>query len=320
MTAPEWLIENGIGERRLALVDGGKIIEARIVVDGIVPAGSIIAARLTDTGKVGRKAIASADGQEYLLSGPAPAGTPEGAILDVEITREVIPGGEPWKRPHARVVKWGCQGFSVLPEARQLVFPGAHDELEEAGWSDLLEEARSGLVCFKGGELRISPTPAMTLIDVDGYLAPLELAIAGAGAAARTIRRHAIGGSIGIDFPTVEGKAERQEIAEAIDAILPQPFERTAVNGFGFLQIIRPRHHASLFEIAADRAAFEARALLRRAARVHGPISLTAHPAVVAVLEKKPKWLEAVARQVGGAVGLRAEPSLTMSGGHVEKA
>ena len=42
----------------------------------------------------------------------------------------------------------------------------------------------------------------MTLIDVDGYLAPAELAVLGAAEAAQAIRRLDIGGSIGIDLPT----------------------------------------------------------------------------------------------------------------------
>jgi hypothetical protein len=182
----------------------------------------------------------------------------------------------------------------------------------------LLEEAREGIVRFAGGELRVSLTPAMTLIDVDGTLQLGELAMAGARAAARAIRRHGVGGSIGIDLPTIEGKSERIAVGEAVDDVLPKPFERTAVNGFGFLQIVRPRTHASLFELAADRAPFEARALLRRAGRETGARRLAAHPAVIAVLERHPDWLDALARQVGGAVGLRADPSLAMSAGHAE--
>ncbi len=149
----------------------------------------------------------------------------------------------------------------------------------------------------------------MTLIDVDGYLAPDDLAVLGAAEAARAIRRLDIGGSIGIDFPTVGGKAARQAAAQAIDAALPQPFERTAVNGFGFIQIVRPRRRASLVELAQDRATFEARSLLRRAAfEGPGPKRLVGPSALIAVLEAQPDWLEALSRQVGGPVGLRARP------------
>ena len=196
----------------------------------------------------------------------------------------------------------------------------AEDQLGAAGWNDLLEEARSGIVRFAGGELRIEPTSAMTLIDVDGSLAPDELAPLGAAEAAKAIRRLDIGGSIGIDLPT-GSKAARRRAAAAIDAVLPQPFERTAVNGFGFVQIVRPRQRASLVELAQDRAPFEARALLRRAAfEPAGSKRLVVHPAVATVLEGHADWLEALARQVGGAVGLRADPALPMSGGYAEPA
>ncbi|MEX7252847.1 hypothetical protein AB2D16_32835, partial [Pseudomonas aeruginosa] len=82
--------------------------------------------------------------------------------------------------------------------------PRSHetDALEAAGWSELLDEAASGEIVFPLGALRLSPTPAMTLFDVDGA-PPLDtLAVAAAHAVARAIRRHGIGGSIGIDFPT----------------------------------------------------------------------------------------------------------------------
>ena len=112
----------------------------------------------------------------------------------------------------------------------------------------------------------MSLTPAMTLFDVDGSLPPAELAIAGAAAAARAIRRLGIAGSIGIDLPTLAGRADRQAAAAALDAVLPQPFERTAVNGFGFLQIVRRRERPSLPEIVqGDPVGAAARALLRRA-------------------------------------------------------
>ncbi len=313
-TSPDWLAEHGIGETRAVRVEAGEIVAARILLEGIVPAGSILAARLA---RAGKPAIAAAEGHEYVLREGA-AGATEGQSIAIEVLRESIPGAEPWKRPLARIV--GEEPREARFDAEELAFPSPHDRLEEAGWSDLLEEARSGIVAFAGGALRVSPTPAMTLIDVDGTLPTVDLAMAGAKAAAQAILRHGIGGSIGIDLPTVQGKEQRAAIGAAVDAILPNPFERTAVNGFGFLQIVRPRRHASLFELAADRPAFEARALLRQAAREKGAIRLAVHPSVHAALEARPEWIGALSRQVGGPVALRADAKRTISGGHAEKA
>jgi len=294
------------------LVEQDEIVEARILREGIIPAGTILAARLTSTG---RNAVARAGPDEYLLPKGAP-GVTEGATLNIEVTREALAGSEPWKRPLARVSD-AAPAAAPAVQGHTLPFPSPTDALEAAGWSELLDEARSGIIAFPGGELRVSLTPAMTLIDVDGHLPPEQLALAGAAASARAIRRHGISGSIGIDLPTISGKAARQAVAEAVDAILPQPFERTAVNGFGFLQIVRPRRHASLFELAADRAAFEACALLRRAARETGAIALVAHPAVIAAL--KSEWLDQLGAQVGGIVTLRPDPSLAMSAAYAQR-
>ena len=147
---------------------------------------------------------------------------------------------------------------------RELIFPAPTDHFGDAGWDDLLDEGRSGVVRFAGGELRIAATPAMTLIDVDGFSMPASFPCIGAVEAARAIRRLDIGGSIGIDLPTIRGKGGAGSPSpQRSTIILPQPFERTAVNGFGFVQIVRPRRRASLIELAQDRASFEARALLQ---------------------------------------------------------
>ena len=111
-----------------------------------------------------------------------------------------------------------------------------------------------------------------------------------------------IGGSIGIDFPTITGKAARAGVDAAIDAGLPQPFDRTAMNGFGFVQIIRRRPRASLPELLrADPAAAQARALLRRIERTPPPVaanhrvSARVHAALIA----NPDWSAALARRTG---------------------
>jgi hypothetical protein len=321
---PEWLVERGIGETRAVLVEDDEIVEARIELDGIVPAGSLVGGRLASVGSGGRNAVMVDEaGAEYLLPLGA-AGLTEGARITVEVTRERIPGGEPWKRAVAKIADADPSPAPRLEErigGRIQAYPAPRDRLAEVGWEELVEEARSGIVRFGGGELRVSATPAMTLIDVDGQLAPEELAVVGAAEAARGIRRFDIGGSIGVDLPTSRRKAARQAAAAAIDAALPQPFERTAVNGFGFVQIVRPRPRPSLVELAQDRAAFEARALLRRAGfEKPGPKRLVAHPAVIKLLETREDWVSELARQVGGAIQLRANGGLPMSGGYAEKA
>jgi len=316
---PDWLAEQGIGETRLVRVHDGEIVEAQVLLDGAVRAGTVMEARLASKGSAGRNAIAaSEDGTEFLL--PRGAGTvTEGSSVRIEVLRGPIPGDESWKRPLARVTDKPV-GDAPLPAADTLAFPSPQDRLGKLGWNDLIEEARNGIVHFAGGELSIEPTRAMTLIDVDGLGEPQDLALLGATAAARAILRLDIQGSIGIDLPTACGKEARQRAANAVDAILPQPFERTAVNGFGFLQIVRLRRRPSLVELAQDRASFEARTLLRRAAFEAGPACLAVHPRVAEILHTHPDWIAELSRQRGGETGLRADASLTMSGSHVERA
>lgn len=314
---PEWLAERGIGETRFVMVEQDRILAARIEPEGMIAAGTVVDARLKAVAP--RPLATLEDGSELLLKA-RPQGLSEGARLRVEITRPALPGPEPWKRAIGRASTGEAVGSEPLA-ARDLGFPpAAGDLLGQAGWDDLLAQAESGRVGFDGGELLVALTPAMTVIDVDGWLSPTELARAGAAAAGAAIRRLDLQGSIGIDLPSVPGKAARQEAAEALDlALAGEVFERTAVNGFGFVQLVRPRRRPSLLELAHDRAAFAARALLRRAAlHGHGPARLVVHPRVAAVLEHRPRWLETLARQRGGAVALRSDPAIAIAGGHVE--
>jgi ribonuclease G len=325
---PEWLIEQGIGESRAALIDDGRIVEARIELDGTVPAGTIVEAQLTSIGSGGRNGTArDGSGSDYLLP-HVPREVTQGARLNIEVTRPALPGPEPWKRPLAEATRDERRRPQSLPErlrtsgatVRTVAFPSPSDELGQAGWDELIDEARSGSVHFASGSLGLFATPAMTLIDVDGSLPPAALAVAGARAAAEAIRRLDIGGSIGIDLPTVAGKAARLAAADAVDAVLPQPFERTAMNGFGFVQIVRPRSRSSLLELAHDRAAFEARALLRRTAREgSGARCLVGNPAVIIAIEDQPGWTDALSRQIGGAVTLRVDAALPIHGAYAEK-
>ena len=323
----EWLYEEGIGENRAALVEGDTLVEALIELPGAVRSGSVLPARLTTILVPGRRGIATLEGGGEALVEPLPGKLTEGAAIRVEIVREAIaePGraklpkgrisdGEPAEGPSL------IERISASSHAVVALSPFGPDRLERAGWSDTLEQALTGEIPFEGGGLRMSLTPAMTLFDVDGALAPAPLAVAGAAAAARAVRLFGIGGSIGIDLPTLSSKDERQAAAAAVDAVLPQPFERTAVNGFGFLQIVRRRTRASLPELLqGDRVGAAARALLRLAERVPGvgERTIVAAPPVIERIEAAPEWLSVLQRRIGASVGLQAEPGLAISAGHV---
>lgn len=295
----EWLVERGIGETRAALVEAGTIVEARIDRDGVLARhGAVLPARLrSKAGRAGRAEAALADGSLVLV---APAPVSEGATLLVEIVREAIPERGNPKLPLARPVE-GPERPPPGPIGKAVPAHGA-DLLEEAGWSELVDQAETGLVPFPGGLLRIELTSAMTVIDVDGDLPPADLARRGAAAAGAAIRRFGIAGSIGIDLPTLPDKASRQAAAETLDAYLPQPFERTAVNGFGFLQLVRRRVRPSLLElIQSDPVTAAALALLRRLERepLPGPDRVPAPAAVARLLAGRHDWLEELARRRG---------------------
>lgn len=309
----EWLYEEGIGENRAILVEDGVILEAAIEQPGL-RAGAVVPARLASIAGIAKLE----DGTEATVTAQ---GLTEGAAFRAEILREAIPEPGRPKPPKARATDLPLRDGPGLREriGNPAPLPASGPDLfEQAGWSELLEEAATGEIAFEGGALRMSLTPAMILFDVDGGLPPAALAEAGAAAAARAILRFGIAGAIGIDLPTLP-RGERQAAAAVVDAILPQPFERTAVNGFGFLQIVRRRTRASLPELlAADPAAAAARALLRRAGRLAGPVMLHAAPPVIALLEARPDWLAALARRTGGAATLLAAPGLAISAGHVQ--
>jgi len=320
----EWFYEEGIGESRAILVENGRISEAAIEYPGGVRAGTIARGRLSAILVPGRRGIVTLDRGDEALVEPLPRAATEGAAICVEIVREALAEAGRPKLAKSRLAESAERDGPPLGErlpahSRRTLAASEPDEFERAGWSELLEEAATGQIPFAGGTLRMSLTPAMTLFDVDGALAPAALAVAGAEAAAGAIRRFGIGGSIGIDLPTLDRRSERQAAAAAFDAALPAPFERTAVNGFGFLQVVRKRERPSLAEIVrSDLAGAAARALLRRAERAAGSGRVTLHaaPAVAAALERDAGWLKELARRLGRPVALRADPGLAIFAGH----
>ncbi|MET0365653.1 MAG: ribonuclease [Sphingobium sp.] len=326
----EWLYEEGIGEARAALIEKGKLVEALIEREGdAVRPGAVAQGRLVATLIPKKRGIVRLISGEEVLLEPIPPRLAEGANVLVEIIREAIAEEGRPKRAKGRMPQPGAKphaGPSLLQRIRATGIPvvpcPAHEEdrLEAHGWSELMEEAISGEVGTEAAALRLYLTPAMLLIDIDGSLPPAQLGPKGAKLAAQTVRRMGLSGSIGIDLPTMNNKDERIIAAAQIDKYLPLPFERTAVNGFGFLQIIRRRERANLMEIMREDAVMTAAlALLRRAERhgQGGAATITAAPAIIDLLHKRQDWIELLAKRRGGAVTLKADPVLTLAGGHV---
>ncbi|MEO8723007.1 MAG: ribonuclease [Sphingobium sp.] len=332
----EWLYEEGIGECRAALVERGHILEALIEREGDhVLGGAVVQGRLVRTLIPRKRGIVRLlhSGEEVLME-PIPPKLAEGGTLFVEITRERIGEEGRDKLAKGRAALPGSKpqpGPSLLQRIRATDLPvvpcPAHqaDALEAHGWSELLEQAISGDVGTEAAALRIFLTPAMVLIDVDGSLPPAQLGPKGAKLAAIAIRQMGLTGSIGIDLPTLNNKDERAITAAQIDKILPLPFERTAVNGFGFIQIIRKRERPSLMELLREEPALTAAlALVRRAERHEsggagqgGAVTIHGHPAVLDKIRKGGDWMARLEKRRGGAVVLQQDASLGMNAGHV---
>jgi len=336
----EWIYEQGIGENRALLIEDGRTVEAHLeIFPAPLQPGDVLSMRVIEIQVPGKRAIV-----RRTAPGAAPDTNPDfEAILEplpdrtslksdvlVEIIREPMFDGRVHKRAKARPAppEAAAGGASALRDRIKAtghpirtVDPYGPDLLEDAGWSEILEQGETGQVDFPGGALSIIPTQAMTLIDVDGWLDADALALAAAEAAGRAIRLFGIGGSTVIDFPTMSNRDARKKVADAVIAGVGEGAEATAVNGFGLMQIIRPRPRRSLIELVRDdpprRAAF---ALMRRAERsgLIGAVTITAAPIVVRALE----WAKAdvqLALRLGGTVTLVADPKIALWGGHVSQ-
>lgn len=307
---PEWLIEEGIGETRALLVEGEQVLAARVFGPGELRAGHALRGKLTAKLKGSRRGVALLEGGAEALVDHLPPQVTEGQSLDLVITRAPLAERGRLKRAQARVAGTGASPLPApIPDGRTVRrFPAGL-------WEDVWHAAYAASLDFPDGEILVSVTPAMTVIDIDGIGSPRDVALAAVPAIARALAWFDLGGNIGIDFPTLSDKTDRRAVDEALGAALAGwPHERTAMNGFGFVQLVARLEGPSLLHrFATSRVTLCALLALRLAERVegHGPLTeLRVHPALKARL--KAEWIEELRRRTGRDVQILTDPGLAL--------
>lgn len=304
-----WFVEEGIGETRELLVEGDQVLAARVKWQGELEAGSLHKAQLTaKTSGARRGTVTLENGREALVD-HLPKGATEGLTGTVRITRSAIAERGRLKRAQARWVE-DDETSPPSPADAQVLRGFATGQ-----WEEVWQAASSGRIAFAGGEILCAVTPGMTVFDVDGDLPTRDLALTAVPAIAKALQWFDLAGNIGIDFPSLEAKADRRAVDEALAQALDHwPHERTAMNGFGFVQIVARLEGPSLLHrFATSRVGMCARYAFRVAERAEGAgpvLLLTVHPALKAKL--KPEWIEELTRRSGREVRIETNPRLAL--------
>ncbi len=358
------LWDAGAGEIRTGLIEDGKLVEFRIIrlrrgERALMAVGGHYTARIKEKLPGGSALVTLGFGEDAVLS-PCPPGA-EGRLIAVEMVRSPIPEPGRWKRAKVRALPdiapaaeacwhpgqepWEAFLINAKSFVDEIICPtlqAAHDVrsvigddvptvidpavLAEADFDGLIDRAVSGNHPIPSGMIAIDRTRAMTMIDIDGVGDSLTLNRAAAKAIPSLLRLFDIGGPVAIDFISMRTKADRA----AVDAALADAcaglglVEKTAINGFGLCQIIRPRFNPSIPEMLCGttlgRLSLESRAiaLLREAERSqgHGNRQLVAPPAIIDLIRTWPE--EALALQSALGVAIEYIPDASISGyGHV---
>ncbi len=287
------------GERRAALVEGGHLLEIHIQRDVQWVLGECGNGRIDRKTPSGAYIIADS-GSELLLR--SKISDPEGSRVAFEVMREAI--SEPGRTKPPEIML-----RNNLPDPLPQKDALWNNRLSLPGHKSLAASIASGFdVALAGqsivGDVTVSfqRTKAGLVFDVDGIGNAFAINSVAATEIARLLRLFQIGAMVMVDFVSMEAKTQRTQIAEIFDAastLDQRPFERTAINGYGMMQVVRARPRPSILDhlfgtrIAALSDETQAYWLLRAVAQSSGfgPRTVTARP-VVAHLLQSGQWAQ----------------------------
>ena len=236
------------GETRAVLFEGGVAVELHIFRESNALPGSVIDAKIISKAR-GRAFLALANGEEAVIAPPPPE--PEGATVRIEIIRARLCEPGEVKLATARLSE---AELSEIGEDRwRAGLCERADAVIAAGadFDDHFDVAHAGRSDVEGATIWFERTKAGLVFDVDGSGNAFAVNYGAAAEIARLLRLFQIGGAAMIDFIGMENKAARLTVAAAFDegsTADPRGFERTSINGYGLMQVIRAKPGPSILD------------------------------------------------------------------------
>ncbi len=309
------------GETRAVLFEGGNPVELHIWRASQSPVGGVYDVRITSRSAAHDYARLS-DGDEVIL--PTAAGQHEGTAHRVKIIRQQICEPGKVKLAVAAPSDEALSNDETLAALWRAELSARCDRVIDAPpeFDDYFDIAASGRSDASDATLWFERTKAGLVFDVDGSGDAAAINHAAATEIARLLRLFQIGGAAMIDFVGMENKAARLTVGATFDeasAADPRGYERTSINGYGLMQIIRAKPGPSILDtlFGTRRVSLSDEtlilALLRTASRAQGAgvrRCVTTH--ALAAQLALPAWqplIAQAARQAGAALEIVADAS-----------
>lgn len=307
------------GETRAIIFENEKPAELHIWRSHHRPIGGVYDARISARAPAHDYARLN-NGDEIIL--PKALGQHEGTIHRVKIVRQQICEPGKLKLAVAAPSDDALTDHNQLAALWQEALAARCNRTIDlpADFDDHFDIALAGRSELGGATIWFERTKAGLIFDVDGIGDALAHNRVAAAEIARLLRLFQIGGAAMIDFISMENKGCRLAVADAFDSASADDlrrFERTSINGYGLMQVIRPKPGPSIVDtlFGTRRVSLSDEtlllALLRAASRTRGAgvRRCITTPTLAAQLES-PMWVPLIAqaaRQAGASLEIVAD-------------